>query len=64
MNLGSGRVTLGAESRFLVGVSRREQPDDDFRAFASEAIGQFSRRTPDPDVLEGLLGRLRDLLEQ
>src|SRR5690349_7004497 len=43
----------------LIGVSRREQPDDDFRAFARDAITQFSRREPDQTVLEGLLGRMR-----
>src|SRR5215213_7742344 len=42
----------------LVGVSRRDQSDDDFRAFARESIGQFSRREPDETVIEGLLGRL------
>ncbi len=42
----------------LVGVSRREQSDDDFRAGAREAIESFSRRPPDPQVLDGLLGRL------
>ena len=43
----------------LIGVSRRDQPDDDFRAFAQDAIRQFSRREPDQTVLEGLLGRMR-----
>src|SRR4051794_41575655 len=43
----------------LVGISRREQSDDDFREFAREAIGEFSRRPPDDQVLEGLLERLR-----
>src|SRR5690349_23123513 len=43
----------------LIGVSRRDQPDDDFRAFAKDAIAQFSRREPDQTVLEGLLGRMR-----
>jgi glucose-6-phosphate 1-dehydrogenase len=42
----------------LVGVSRRDQSDDDFRNFAREAINQFSRRSPDDQVLEGLLGRM------
>ncbi|HEX8102693.1 MAG TPA: glucose-6-phosphate dehydrogenase [Solirubrobacteraceae bacterium] len=42
----------------LVGVSRRDQSDDDFRAFAREAITEFSRRPPDDTVLDGLLGRL------
>jgi glucose-6-phosphate 1-dehydrogenase len=45
----------------LVGVSRRDQSDDDFRALAREAIQEFSRREPDPTVLEELLARLRYL---
>jgi glucose-6-phosphate 1-dehydrogenase len=43
----------------LVGVSRREQSDDEFRALARQSIGEFSRRTADPAVLEALLERLR-----
>jgi glucose-6-phosphate 1-dehydrogenase len=42
----------------LIGVSRRDQSDDDFRNFAREAVNQFSRRQPDDQVLEGLLGRM------
>src|SRR5215218_7359384 len=42
----------------LVGVSRRDQSDDDFRTFAREAINQFSRRQPDDQVLDGLVGRM------
>jgi glucose-6-phosphate 1-dehydrogenase len=42
----------------MIGVSRRDQSDDDFRDFAREAINQFSRRKPDAQVLEGLLGRM------
>ena len=42
----------------MIGVSRRDQSDDDFRNFAREAINQFSRRPPDQQVLEGLLGRM------
>src|SRR5215217_2204520 len=42
----------------LIGVSRREQSDDDFRQFARESISEFSRREPDDTVLEGLLERL------
>src|SRR5688500_18924897 len=45
----------------LVGVSRRDLSDDDFRAQARESIGEFSRRPPNADVLEGLLGRMRCL---
>src|SRR5688572_18230507 len=43
----------------LIGISRREVPDEEYRAQAREAIEQFSRRTPDPDVLAGLLERIR-----
>src|SRR5439155_11098862 len=43
----------------LVGVSRRDQSDDDFRDFARDAIKEFSRREPDDQVLDGLLGRLQ-----
>src|SRR5690349_2268816 len=42
----------------LIGVSRREQSDDEFRTFARDAITSFSRREPDATVLEGLLGRM------
>src|SRR5919201_3157738 len=43
----------------LVGVSRREQSDDDFRTFARDAILSFSRRDPDKTVLDGLLANMR-----
>jgi glucose-6-phosphate 1-dehydrogenase len=43
----------------LIGVSRRDQSDDDFRESARAAIQQFSRREPDPTVLDGLLARMR-----
>jgi glucose-6-phosphate 1-dehydrogenase len=43
----------------LIGVSRRDQSDDDFRQFARESITAFSRREPDATVLEGLLGRMQ-----
>src|SRR5438874_463115 len=43
----------------LVGVSRRDRPDSDFQAEARESIEKFSRRKPDPDVLEGLLNNAR-----
>jgi glucose-6-phosphate 1-dehydrogenase len=43
----------------LIGISRRDQPDEDFREFARDAITQFSRREPDSTVLDGLLGRMR-----
>jgi glucose-6-phosphate 1-dehydrogenase len=42
----------------LIGVSRRDQSDDEFRTFARDAITSFSRREPDHTVLEGLLGRM------
>jgi glucose-6-phosphate 1-dehydrogenase len=45
----------------LIGVSRSEMPDDDFRNFAREAITQFSRRQPDSSVLDALLGQMRYL---
>jgi glucose-6-phosphate 1-dehydrogenase len=42
----------------LIGVSRRDQSDDDFRTFARESIQEFSRREADERVLDGLLERL------
>jgi glucose-6-phosphate 1-dehydrogenase len=45
----------------LIGVARREKAEDDFRAIAAESIERFSRRRPDPDVLDGLLSELRYL---
>ena len=42
----------------LVGVARREMPDDDFKEMARSAITRFSRRETDPTVLDGLLGRM------
>src|SRR5690242_10574196 len=43
----------------LIGIARRDQPHEDFRTMARESIERFSRRKPDPDVLEGLLGEMR-----
>jgi glucose-6-phosphate 1-dehydrogenase len=43
----------------LVGVSRRDLSDDEFRRQAREAIEEFSRRRPDPQVLDGLLGHMQ-----
>jgi glucose-6-phosphate 1-dehydrogenase len=43
----------------LIGSSRSALSDDDFRGRAREAIASYSRRTPDPEVLDGLLERLR-----
>src|SRR4051794_6981220 len=42
----------------LIGVSRRDQSDEEFRDFARESISEFSRRQPDDQVLDGLLERL------
>src|SRR4029077_16279256 len=39
----------------LVGVSRKEKAHEDYREECEQAIRQFSRRTPDEDVLKGLL---------
>src|SRR5206468_7882989 len=43
----------------LIGVSRTEVPDEDFRESAAESIKQFSRREPDERVLGSLLERMR-----
>ncbi len=43
----------------LIGVARRAQRHEDFRAMARESIERFSRRRPDPDVLEGLIADMR-----
>jgi glucose-6-phosphate 1-dehydrogenase len=43
----------------LVGVARRDQPNEDFAEMARESIERFSRRKPDPDVLAGLLNNAR-----
>src|SRR5947209_11594098 len=43
----------------LIGVSRSDMPDDEFREQAKESIAQFSRRQPDERVLESLLERMR-----
>jgi glucose-6-phosphate 1-dehydrogenase len=39
----------------LVGVSRSEKAHEDYRGECEQSIRQFSRRTPDEDVLRGLL---------
>jgi glucose-6-phosphate 1-dehydrogenase len=39
----------------LVGISRSEMSDDEFRDMARKAVKQFSRRPPDEAVLERLL---------
>jgi glucose-6-phosphate 1-dehydrogenase len=43
----------------LIGVARSDQPHEDFREMAREAITRFSRRRPDPGVLDGLLAEMR-----
>jgi glucose-6-phosphate 1-dehydrogenase len=43
----------------LIGIARSEHSDEDFRRLAGESIERFSRRKPDPDVLQGLLCDLR-----
>jgi len=43
----------------LIGIARSEHSDEAFRRQAAESIERFSRRKPDPDVLQGLLGDLR-----
>ncbi len=39
----------------LVGVSRKEKENEDYRAECEQAIRTYSRRTPDEAVLKGLL---------
>jgi glucose-6-phosphate 1-dehydrogenase len=43
----------------LIGVSRSEMSDDEYRAVAREAITTYSRRPPDEQVLEKLMERVR-----
>ncbi|HTR88812.1 MAG TPA: glucose-6-phosphate dehydrogenase, partial [Solirubrobacteraceae bacterium] len=43
----------------LVGVSRREQRDEDYRRECEQAIRSFSRRSPDEEVLRSLLEHVR-----
>jgi glucose-6-phosphate 1-dehydrogenase len=43
----------------LVGVSRSDMPNDDYRAMATDAIRAFSRTKPDEAVLEKLLDEIR-----
>jgi glucose-6-phosphate 1-dehydrogenase len=47
------------ETFFLVGCSRSDMPHGDFRDLAIEAINEFSRRKPDPKVLDALLEHVR-----
>ncbi len=41
----------------VVGFSRGDQDDNAFRQDMRRAMGQFSRRTPDPDLMERMLAR-------
>jgi glucose-6-phosphate 1-dehydrogenase len=43
----------------LVGIARSEQSHDEYRKVVRESVERFSRRKPDPDVLEGLIGDVR-----
>src|SRR5205085_10368325 len=43
----------------LIGVSRGESTDEEFRALAKESITEYSRRETDADVLDALLERMR-----
>ncbi len=43
----------------LVAVSRSDIPHDDYKGMARESINQYSRRSPDPKVLDKLLENVR-----
>jgi glucose-6-phosphate 1-dehydrogenase len=43
----------------LIGIARRDLPNEDFRAMARESIERFSRQKTDPAVLEGLIADMR-----
>jgi glucose-6-phosphate 1-dehydrogenase len=43
----------------LIGIARREKAHEDYRAECEQAIRQFSRRTPDDEVLSRLLEEVR-----
>ncbi len=43
----------------LVGVSRAEKSDEEFRAECEQSIRQFSRRAPNEEVLRALLAEVR-----
>ena len=45
----------------LIGIARSNYPHEDFRDIARGSIERFSRRRPDPDVLDGLLADMRYL---
>jgi glucose-6-phosphate 1-dehydrogenase len=44
---------------FLIACSRSDMPHGDFRQMAIDAINEFSRRKPDPKVLDALLADVR-----
>ena len=52
-------VTALPERFHLVGVSRSEVPDAEFRTQAAAAVTEFSRREADPKVLEALFAEAR-----
>jgi glucose-6-phosphate 1-dehydrogenase len=43
----------------LIGVSRSEMSDDEYKTLARESVEKFSRRKPDEQVLEKLLDHVR-----
>jgi glucose-6-phosphate 1-dehydrogenase len=43
----------------LIGVSRSQMPDDEYRELAKKSIEKHSRRETDAQVLDSLLGRIR-----
>jgi glucose-6-phosphate 1-dehydrogenase len=43
----------------MIGVGRRDQEHEDFRDAVIASIERYSRRKPDPNVLQGLLGDTR-----
>src|SRR5512135_65338 len=43
----------------LIGVARRDQPDENFQETARHSIERFSRRKPDRNVLAGLINDTR-----
>src|SRR2546421_11725299 len=43
----------------LIGVSRGEMSDDEFREEARKSISEFSRREADDKVLDAMLGEFR-----
>src|ERR1700756_1829477 len=43
----------------LIGVARGDQSHEDFQRIARESIERFSRRRPEPDVVDALLANVR-----